>query len=148
MLAQSSVNLMKNKYASRQTNEWLFNVLSVKFASFLAVCTFRDLAKGITVFFLESSVLFTLTWFFARLTFCCFVVHFLWQMFKNTHDWNYDKPYDWEWGLKFWQEKLLLSTNFFEGEENLFLKKPKVHIGLRLGGISLLIVHAMVLGLT
>ena len=28
-------------------------------------------------------------------------------------------------GLKLWQEKLLLKTNFFEGEENLFLKKTQ-----------------------
>ena len=42
---------------------------------------------------------------------------------ENTQNLNCDKPYD--WGLETLTGKTLLRTNFFEGEENFFLKKTR-----------------------
>ena len=70
---------------------------------------------------------------------------------SNTHDWNYDKPY--EWGLETLTEKTFVKKNFLsrirssqssllsftriEGEENVFLKK--IQIGPRPRILSLVI---------
>ena len=52
---------------------------------------------------------------------------------RKTHDWNYDKPY--EWGLETLTGIFFVKNKTFDGEENLFL-----------GGLSLLILDA-ILGL-
>ena len=31
----------------------------------------------------------------------------------NTHDWNYDKPYEWEWGLETLTGKTFVKNKLF-----------------------------------
>ena len=53
---------------------------------------------------------------------------------ENTHDWNYDKPYEWEWGLETLTGKTFVKNKLFWGGRKFVSKgNPKSKLDLDFG---------------